>query len=339
MRADSTQATTNVSALAAHTVPKHRAPWAVPLSLLAHAALLAALVFSVAWKSNPPPPAAQAELWDALPSQAAPVAALKDDPKPEMVKSEPVKAEPVKPGPVKPESVKSTLEKLPTPPATALATKTVKAKPKAVEPEEDDEEQAPVKPKKSVKPVAKPVDKPVDKPVVKPVDKPPAKLEPKPTPPKVLVAPKPNPEVERAAQRELERTKELARLNGLLAGSTTTTTTTTTNTATSNAAPNIGRPQAGTAAGLGQGWGAKLQACIKPFVNFSEVGVSGNPRVGISVQLSANGKPSNVVVTQSSGSPAFDDAVARATESCNPFPQPETGAYPATMSFGYRLKG
>jgi colicin import membrane protein len=52
-------------------VPQHRSPWALPLSLLAHGGLIAALFISVAWNSAPPPPSLQAELWEAVPSSAS----------------------------------------------------------------------------------------------------------------------------------------------------------------------------------------------------------------------------------------------------------------------------
>ncbi|MGB6102020.1 MAG: protein TolA, partial [Comamonas sp.] len=45
---------------------------AVALAVLAHLALLAALTWGVNWKTSADQPAVEAELWSAVPQQAAP---------------------------------------------------------------------------------------------------------------------------------------------------------------------------------------------------------------------------------------------------------------------------
>ena len=248
-------------------VPKHRSPWAVPLSVLAHAGLVAALVLSVAWKSEPPP-ALQAEIWEAIPSSPAPTPT------------------PVPVATPEPEPVKPVAEKAPEP--EAIAPKVIKKIEKKIEP----------------------------KPAREPEPEPPKKA-PKPTP-------KAEPKVDTTA-RDAARTREIARMNQL------------SQTAGLGGAPVLGIPQAGSAQGLGQGWGAKLKACVQPNLRYNDSD-GENPRVVFVVKLSPTGAPSEPVVSKASGNSAFDAAVSRALLRCDPFPKPESGGYPSSVTVAYRLK-
>ena len=69
---------------------------AIALAVLAHAILIAALTWGVNWKSSSDMPAVQAELWSAVPQQAAPRAVEPPAPPP------PPQPEPPKPTPVPP---------------------------------------------------------------------------------------------------------------------------------------------------------------------------------------------------------------------------------------------
>jgi colicin import membrane protein len=264
-------------------VPPHRSVWAVPLSVAAHAGLVAALVLSVAWKSEPPPQL-QAELWEAIPTPSAPAPIA---PPPLVLEPEPV---------VKPEPVKAPVLKAPAPEPEAIAPKVIKKIVKKPEPQPDPE---PEPPKKVVKPLAK----------VEP------KLEVKPTP---KPEPKPDPKPDTSA-KDAARAKETERLQKLLGG-----------------APVIGTPQAGSAQGLGAGWGAKLKACVQPNLRYSDAS-GDNPRVVFIVKLSASGAPSDPVISKPSGNAAFDAAVSRALLRCDPFPKPESGGYPSSVTVAYRL--
>ncbi len=275
-------------------VPKHRSPWAVPLSVLAHAGLIVALVLSVAWKSEPPP-ALQAELWEAIPSTPSPVVAVPE-----------TKPEPMLPAV---EAVKPVAPKVPEPEPEAIAPKVVK-KEKAVKkliPEPEPEQ-----PKKVIKPQPKPEPKSDPKSDSKPLVKSTLKSEPK-------TEVKPD-----TTARDMARAKEIARMNQLsqsagLAG-----------------APNVGTPQAGSSQGLGASWGAKLKACVQPNLRYSDSS-GDNLRVVFVVKLNPSGTPSDTVVSKSSGNAAFDAAVSRALMRCDPFPKPETGGYPASVTVAYRL--
>lgn len=266
------------------SVPKHRSPWAVPLSVLAHAGLVVALVLSVAWKSEPPP-ALQAEIWEALPSSPAPT------PTPVVVATP--ELEP------KPEPVKPAIVKAPEPEPEAIAPKVIKKIIKKTEPQPEPEPT-----QKTVKPTPKVEPKPDKKP------------EPKPAP---KTEPKPD-----TVARDAARTKEIARMNQL------------SQSAGLGGAPVVGTPQAGSAQGLGQGWGAKLKACVQPNLRYNDTG-GENPRVVFLVKLSPAGAPSDPVISKNSGNAAFDAAVSRALLRCDPFPKPETGGYPASVTVAYRL--
>ncbi len=268
-------------------VPPHRSVWAVPLSVIAHAGLVAALVLSVAWKSESPAQL-QAELWEAIPAPTPPAPIVPAPPAPE--------PEPV----AKPEPVKAPVVKVPAPEPEAIAPKVIKKIVKKPEPEPE-----PEPPKKVVKPIAKAEPKPEVKPTPKPDAKP--KAEPKPEP-------KPD-----TSAKDAARAKETERLQKLLGG-----------------APVIGTPQAGSAQGLGAGWGAKLKACVQPNLRYSDAN-GDNPRVVFVVKLSAAGTPSDPVLNKPSGNAAFDAAVSRALLRCDPFPKPESGGYPASVTVAYRL--
>jgi colicin import membrane protein len=261
-------------------VPPHRSVWAVPLSVAAHAGLVAALVLSVAWKSEPPAQL-QAELWEAIPAPPPP-----PPPEPEPV--------------AKPEPVKAPVVKVPAPEPEAIAPKVIKKIVKKPEPEPE-----PEPPKKEVKPVKKVEPKPEIKPTSKPEPKP--KAEPKPDP-------KPD-----TSAKDAARAKETERLQKLLGG-----------------APVIGTPQVGSAQGLGAGWGAKLKACVQPNLRYSDAS-GDNPRVVFVVKLSPTGAPSDPVLSKPSGNAAFDAAVSRALLRCDPFPKPESGGYPTSVTVAYRL--
>ena len=62
---------------------------AIALAVLAHAILIGALTWGVNWKSSADMPAVEAELWSAIPQQAAPRAVEPPAPPPEPVPTPP----------------------------------------------------------------------------------------------------------------------------------------------------------------------------------------------------------------------------------------------------------
>lgn len=330
-------------------MPTHRTVWAIPLSVLAHTGLLLALVASVAWKNEPVPASTmQAELWELTPSSkpvavppvaaAAAVPALEPAPKtpvaPSQSNNEPAVKAAIKPAAkaaLEPDAIAPTLLKKPL--------KTTAAAPEPV--------------KKPVVKKAAPL--PKIKPQTPPPPSPPAK-------PKAPTEPVPTPDTSAA---DAARRREIIRLNQLsqnaspnsAAPSTlsapspaprapaaptappTPSAPSTLNTTSSpqpSGAPNVGAPQMGSSNNLGAGWGAKLKACVQPNLRYSSTG-SDNLRAVFVIQLSTEGAPSDPVLSRSSGNTAFDAAVSRALLRCDPFPKPESGGYPPSVTVAYRL--
>jgi colicin import membrane protein len=220
-------------------------------------------------------------------------------------------------------------EAIPTPPPSPAVVAQPEPEPvkppvvKAPEPEPEPEAIAP-------KTVKKTVQKPEPKVELKPEPEPPKKV-PKPQKTTPLAETKPvakaTPKVQAkpdTSARDAARAKEIARMNQL------------SQSAGLGAAPVVGVPQAGSAQGLGQGWGAKLKACVQPNLRYSEAGGT-NPRVELLVKLSATGSPLDVSISKPSGNSAYDSAVERAVRRCDPFPKPESGAYPNSLTVAYRL--
>ncbi len=280
-------------------VPQHRSHWAVPLSVLAHAGLVASLVLGVAWKSEPPP-ALQAELWEAMPTKPVPVVAA-----PEVTP-----APALEPKPVRPETLKA-----PAPEPEAIAAKAIQkaAKKQQVETEPETAKK-PVKTQPTLEPKTTPTVEP--KSVLKTLPR----IEPKP---ESKLESKPDTSALDAA-KNAARANQIARMNQLSQSTGL------------GGAPTVGAPQAGSAQGLGAGWGAKLKACVQPNLRYSDSS-GDNPRVVFIVKLNAAGSPSEPVVNKPSGNAAFDAAVSRALLRCDPFPKPESGGYPASVTVAYRL--
>ena len=72
---------------------------ALVLALLAHAALVAVLTVGVAWKRELPPATMEAELWSAIPQEAAPAPPEETPPEPETAPQPEVKPQPEPPPP------------------------------------------------------------------------------------------------------------------------------------------------------------------------------------------------------------------------------------------------
>lgn len=66
--------------------------------------------------------------------------------------------------------------------------------------------------------------------------------------------------------------------------------------------------------------------------------VSGNPSVEFKVELLPDGSVRSISKTKSSGVPGFDEAVARAIEKSQPFPQDKDGKVPGSLNIVHRPK-
>jgi len=167
-------------------------------------------------------------------------------------------------------------------------------------------------------PVVTPEPAPVKEPVIaveKEKPKPPkpdAKPEPKPVP---KLEPKPNPALEAKKleeQKNAERQKAIERVAGLAGAS---------------GAPNA-QGSAQQSSGMASGWDARVKARVNPQINYT-----GDRAALKDLELSINLLPDGTIasrprIIKSSGSPQWDEAVARAFEKAESLPRDANGKLP-----------
>jgi colicin import membrane protein len=126
-------------------------------------------------------------------------------------------------------------------------------------------------------------------------------------------------EADRAAKLEAQRQENLKRIMGE-AGAT--------------GAPN----SAGTAAqsaGPSASYAGRIKARIKPNIVFTDE-VSGNPLASVEVRVAPDGRIIGRRLTQSSGIPAWDEAVLRAIDKTEVLPRDTDGRVPPAMVIDFR---
>ncbi|MNJ01118.1 hypothetical protein D3C73_1606450 [compost metagenome] len=64
----------------------------------------------------------------------------------------------------------------------------------------------------------------------------------------------------------------------------------------------------------------------------------GNPRAEVAVRTAPDGTIVSVRVTQSSGNPAWDQAVVRALHKTDTLPRDTDGRVPSSLTIGFRPK-
>lgn len=221
---------------------------AISLALIAHLLLAGALTWGVSWNRQAPVTTVEAELWSALPQQAAPKSQEVPQPSSQSV--------------VTPEP----------PPLRAPEIAVEKEKPKPPNP------------------------KPEPKPQPKPEAKPNKALE----------------EKKLTEQKEAERQKALARVAGLAGAS---------------GLPNA-QGSALQTSGMASGWDARVKARVNPQINYTGERASLKD-LELSISLLPDGTiASRPRIIKSSGSPQWDEAVARAFEKAESLPRDANGKLP-----------
>ncbi len=284
---------------------------ALVLALMAHLLLVAALTWGVHWKSQPLTMSAEAELWSAVPKEAAPQrSGAKPEPQPEPEKVVPP-APPPKPPAPKPEPPKVSeadialekeklllkkeqekklqlekqrLEKLK---QEKLAQEKELADKKLQEKREQEKKLADEKKKKALELERK------------------AELEAK----------------EDAKRMEAQRQANLKRMAGL-AGAT-------------GAATATGKDL--QSSGPSSGYAGRIRARIKPNIVFTE-DISGNPVAEVDVRTSPDGTIISSKIIKSSGVTSWDDAVLRAITKTETLPRDTNGQVPASLVISFRPK-
>lgn len=304
---------------------------AITLAVLAHLVLLAALTWGVAWKSGSDQPAVVAELWSAVPQQAAPRA---EPPEPQIPQPTPPKLAP--PEPVVPPPPKPTPPPRPEPPQRAQpdpheADIAIEREKQRLEKEKRErEEKQKLDREKKLKEQQRLEQDKKEKLAKEKAER--EKLErekadsekaDREKEQKRLTEEKRKKDeaIEKAnAKAAEERRQEVIRRMQGLAGAS-------------------GAPTAtGTAlhdSGPSGGYGGKVAAKVKPNIVYPDT-VSGNPRAEVEVRTSPDGTIIATRLTKSSGNAAWDDAVLRALQKTASLPRDVDGRVPPSLVIGFR---
>ena len=306
---------------------------AITLAVLVHAVLIGALTWGVNWKSSADQPAVEAELWAAVPQQAAP-RAVDPPPPPPPPPTPPEVRTPTPPPPPPPRAVE--------PPDTREADIAIEREKKRLEQEKKAREQQQQEREKRERERKEEERKDrLEQEKKERQQKEREQREKDKEQREKQLAEQKKAEQERqkklaedkrkaeeAAKRKAEaedkqlaklREDNLRRMQGL-AGATG------------------GETATGTAqrsAGPSGSYGGKVAAKVKPNIVYPDA-ISGNPRAEVEVRLSPDGTIVGKRLVQSSGNKAWDDAVLRALDKTETLPRDVDGRVPPSLTIGFR---
>lgn len=304
---------------------------AIALAVLAHALLVGALTWGVNWKHSADQPAVEAELWAAVPQQAAPRAA--DPPPPPEPAPEPRPAPPPPPPPpprqAEPDQHEAdiALEKKKKREQEAKKLQQLeqekkerqlaqqKAEREKAEREKAEREKAEREKERHEKQLAE----------QKKLEQQKAEQEKQ----KKLAEEKRRKaeearEAEARHQANVRRMQQLAGTGG-------------TGTAATSSGPSKGHSDGGAGNSPSAGYGSRVSAKVKPNIVYPDLG-NANPRAEVEVQAAPDGTIVHTRITQSSGNKAWDDAVIRALQRTETLPRDVDGRVPSSLVIGFRPK-
>ena len=297
---------------------------AITLAVLVHAVLIGALTWGVNWKSSSDQPAVEAELWAAVPQQAAP-RAVEPPPPPPPPPTPEVKT-PTPPPPPPPRAVE--------PPDTREADIAIEREKKRLEQEKKAREQQLEREKRERERKEAERRERLEQEKKERLQKEKEQRE------KQLAEQKKAEQdrqkklaedkrkADEAAKRKADaearqlaeqREANLRRIQGL-AGATGGETAT---------------GSAQRSAGPSGGYGGRVAARVRPNIVYPDL-VSGNPRAEVEVRLAPDGTIVGKRLVQSSGNKAWDDAVLRALDKTETLPRDVDGRVPASLTIGFR---
>lgn len=276
------------------------------LALLAHLLLLAALTWGVQWKREAENLSVEAELWSAVPQQAAPKAVETPPPPP----PPPVQKEEVKPPPPPPavkdadialerEKKRRELEK-----QRALEEKLERDKKLAAEKKKEEQRQ-------QEKEKARAEKERQEK----------KELEAKRKAEAEARREKEQKEAEAAKRQDAQRQENIRRMQGL---------------AGANGEPNA----SGTAqrsSGPSASYAGRIRARVKPNIVFTD-DVAGNPTAEVEVRTAPDGTIVGRRLLKSSGAKAWDESVLKAIDKTETLPRDTDGRVPPLMILEFRPK-
>ena len=282
------------------------------LAAAAHVLLFVALGLVTRWTTQNQVVTAEAELWSAVPEQAAPRLVEPEPQPPEpQPQPEPVKARPAPPPP-EPEAVQRDAE-------IALKKQKEEEKKKALEKEKAEK----LRKEKLEKEKAEKEKAEKEKKLKEQKLKEDKAREDKERERKKAEADKHKADEARekaeAARAEALRKENLKRMQGL-------------------AGASGGENSSGTAlksSGPSASYAGRLVARIKPNITYPG-DVVGNPRAEVEVRVAADGTIQSRRIVQSSGNKAWDDAVLRAIDKTEVLPRDTDGRVPPVIVLGFR---
>ncbi|EHL21747.1 protein TolA [Acidovorax sp. NO-1] len=279
---------------------------AVSLAVLVHVVLIGALTWGVNWKNSADQPAVEAELWAAVPQQAAPRAAEPPPPPPTPEVRQPAPA----PAPT-PRAVE--------PPDTREADIAIEREKKRLEQEKKAREQQLEREKRERERKEAERRERLEQEKKEQREKQLAEQKKAEQEKQKRLAEEKRKEEQQARQLAEQREANLRRIQGL-AGATGSETATGT---------------AQRSAGPSGGYGGRVAAKVRPNIVYPDL-ISGNPRAEVEVRLSPDGTIVGKRLVQSSGNKAWDDAVLRALDKTETLPRDVDGRVPASLTIGFR---
>ena len=292
-------------------------------ALFMHLLLLAALTWGIQWKTEPNTLASSAELWSAVPMEAAPAA---NEP-------EPTPPEPVKP-PEPVQKVEPKPEPKPTPPAPPKADAAAErdaeiALKKEKEKKKLEEKKAAELEKKKKLEKEKLEKEKLEKEKAKEKEKEKAKELEKKKKEEALkkeeAAAKAKEDAKKAAAEEKRaaalRNENLKRMQGMAGAS----------------GDENSKGTALKSSGPSPSYAGRIRARIKPNITFTE-DVAGNPKAEVEVRTSPDGTIISRKLLSSSGNKAWDEAVLKAIDKTATLPRDEDGRVPPVLEISFRPK-
>lgn len=299
---------------------------AIALAVLAHAALIGALTWGVNWKSSSDQPAVEAELWSAVPQQAAP-RAVEPPPPPAPAPTpapEPAPAPPPPPPPPRPEQADTREADIALQQQKKRLEEEKKKREQQLEREEEERRER-LEQEKKERLLAQ-----------QKAEREKAERE---------KAEREKAEKEKAAKAEQDKQKKLAEDKRRKAEEAREA-----KEAEALRQENLRRMMQGlpgatggeTATGTAQrssgpsgSYGGKVAAKVRPNIVYPDT-ISGNPRAEVEVRAAPDGTIVGARITQSSGNKAWDDAVIRALHRTETLPRDVDGRVPSSLVIGFR---
>ena len=268
-------------------------------ALFMHFLLLAALTWGVQWKTEPNNLSASAELWSAMPVEAAPAANEPEPSPPEPVKKAEPQIEP-KPTPPAPSKVSAAAERE----AADIALKKEKEKKLQEKKEAELEKKKKLEKEKREK---EKLEKEKEKEKAKEIEK------------------KKKEDAKKAVAEEKRndalRNENLKRMQGMAGAS----------------GDENARGSALKASGPSPSYAGRIRARIRPNITFTE-DVAGNPKAEVEVRTSPDGTIISRKLLSSSGNKAWDEAVLKAIDKTATRPRDEDGRVPPVLEISFRPK-